>query len=557
MKGWERKCSNLEFLVEFEDIRCYNVDGTNEQSNKQVIKAMNIKHVLGLVLLFLVGILGGCDTDVPKDDPTMVVVTFDAQAGTPVASIEVELGDPVTLPQTTREDHDFMGWALTESGDVLDSPFTPSSDVTLYAQWIPVDWSDIEQYLAEVIPSGLSSDLTLPTSHLDYAISWSSSHPDILSEEGVYVRPYQATSVTLTATITSGIHSHTSTHTLELEGYKSLAAPLRSSYIYRNYAMVTESFFETLDIINCAFITADEFGNLSGGAVLNNIATYIMPEAKEHGNWVLFSVAPDSEWSAIVSSAARIDAFADNIVAMINQYGFDGVDIDWETPTPSEATQFTELMRVIHTKVKANNPNHLVTAAIAGGMWQPPMYDLSNSHVYLDYINMMTYGMTSNNGYYQNALYKSTVFDSPAELAGKTLNSCSIEESIVIYQNYGIPNNKIIVGVAFYGIRQTRTYNASTGSWSSWSNDGSVSFSYITNFYLTSEDWEYHYDSAAGVPYLLHKDGDVFVSYDNPRSIADKSAFILEQGLAGMMYWENGHDSTGTLLLAMDTNLND
>jgi chitinase len=170
---------------------------------------------------------------------------------------------------------------------------------------------------------------------------------------------------------------------------------------------------------------------------------------------------------------------------------------------------------------------------------------------------MMTYGMTSNNGYYQNALYKSTVFDSPAELAGKTLNSCSIEESIVIYQNYGIPNNKIIVGVAFYGIRQTRTYNASTGSWSSWSNDGSVSFSYITNFYLTSEDWEYHYDSAAGVPYLLHKDGDVFVSYDNPRSIADKSAFILEQGLAGMMYWENGHDSTGTLLLAMDTNLND
>ena len=89
---------------------------------------------------------------------------------------------------------------------------------------------------------------------------------------------------------------------------------------------------------------------------------------------------------------------------MINLYGFDGVDIDWETPLSEEATSFTNMMRVIYEKVKANNPNHLVTAAIAGGMWQPPRYDLVNSHQYLDYINMMTYGMVSNNGYYQNAL---------------------------------------------------------------------------------------------------------------------------------------------------------
>lgn len=484
-------------------------------------------------------------------------ITFVTNGGSDLGTITQEYGTDIIMPDPpTKDDHAFGGWYVDVE---LVTPHTattmPGDDLTLYAKWQSIDWTAIEQFLDQEIPSTASSDIVLPTTVEEYSLSWTSSHPDVLSDTGRYVRPYQPTTVTLTAVVYLGDQSITNTFPIEVAGYKSLAAPLASSYIYRNYSSVTESFFTTLDIINAAFLTADAYGNLTGGAVLNSIATYIMPQARDHGNWVLFSVAPDSEWSAIVSSPARIDAFADNIVAMINEHGFDGVDIDWETPDPAEATLFTELMRVIYTKVKANNPNHLVTAAIAGGMWQPPRYDLVHSAQYLDYINMMTYGMVSNNGYYQNALFKSSVYDSPLLLAGKTLNSCSIEESIAIYNGFGVPNNKIIAGVAFYGIRQTRSYDSVSQSWSAWTSDGSVSFSHITNFYLTSDDWEYHYDRAAGVPYLLHKDGDVFVSYDNPRSIAEKSAYIIEQGLAGMMYWENGHDATGALLDAMEANL--
>jgi len=213
------------------------------------------------------------------------------------------------------------------------------------------------------------------------------------------------------------------------------------------------------------------------------------------------------------------------------------------------------MMRVIYEKVKANNPNHLVTAAIAGGMWQPPQYDLANSHQYLDYINMMTYGMVSSNGYYQNALSRSTTYANSTYLAGKTLTSCSIEESIAIYHTYGIPNSKIIVGVAFYGIKQVRSYDSTNQTYSSWVNDGSVSYNYISNYYLNSGDYSYNYDSNAGVPYIINSDGTVFISFDNPRSIAAKSDYIIDNGLAGMMYWENGLDSTGTLLLAMDVGL--
>jgi chitinase len=486
-------------------------------------------------------------------------ISFETNEGSVINPITQDYNTLLILPDDPiKENYTFGGWFIdSELTNAFTSMSIPADDITIYAKWIAIDWSDVEFYLDNLIPNDLSGDIVLPISYNDYLISWESSNPEIISNEGGYYRPYQVTLVSLSAFITLDIHSSIRTYDIEVAGYKSLAAPLTSSYIYRDYHLVQDSFFETLDIINCAFITANSAGTLSGANVLNNINTYIMPKARENGNWVIFSIAPDSDWSAIASSSARINTFANNIVAMINTYGFDGVDIDWETPTSQEATSFTEMMRVIYTKVKENNPNHLVTAAIAGGMWQPPRYDLTNSHQYLDYINMMTYGMVSNNGYYQNALNKSTTFNNPLNSAGKTLTSCSIAESISIYHTYGIPNSKIIVGVAFYGIKQTRTYDSTTQTWSAWVNAGSVSYTYIVNNYLSNSSYKYYYDVIAGVPYILKTDGTVFISYDNPRSIAEKSEFIIDNGLAGMMYWENGLDLTGALLLAMQAGLNE
>lgn len=486
-------------------------------------------------------------------------ISFNTKEGSEIDSITQDYNTILIQPENPVKDgYAFGGWYL-DNELTIEYVFSamPSDNVILYAKWDEIDWSDIELYLSSLIPNDLSDNISLPTTYLEYSISWESSNSDILTDDGIYSRPYQLSAISLTALIQLGQSTITKNYNVNVIGYKSLSAPLTSSYIYRDYDEVSDSFFTTLDIINCAFITADETGSLSGTAVLKNIDTYIMPKAKEQGNWVIFSIAPDSDWSGIVSNPTRMNTFANNIVDMINEYGFDGVDIDWETPTSYEATLFTDLMRIVYTKVKENNPNHLVTAAIAGGMWQPPRYDLENSHQYIDYINMMTYGMVNNNGYYQNALSKSTTFADQDNLAGKTLTSCSIEESVEIYNEYGIPNSKIIVGVAFYGIKQTRTYDSTSQTYSAWVKEGSVSYNHIKDVYLSDSYYSYHYDRNAGVPYIINTDGTFFVSYDNPRSIAEKSTYVIDSGLAGMMYWENGLDSTGALLSAMDSGLND
>jgi chitinase len=464
------------------------------------------------------------------------------------------------LPIPVREDFKFLGWE-SESSIVTTFPgYTNGQNVktvTYTALWGGATLQELYDYIDTAIPEHVMDNISLPTKYSGYTIEWSSSDEDILSDAGIYKRPYVGTTVVLTALITLGDETFTKSYDIQAEGYKSLASPIASSYIYRNYHTVNNEFFETLDIINTAFIIAQSDGSLIGNHYLANVAQYIMPQARNHGNWVLMSVAPESSWSTIAANTTLVNTFADHIVDMINTHGFDGVDIDWETPTSSERTRYTNLMRIVYEKVKANNPNHLVTTAITGGQWQPPQYDLLNSGQYIDYINVMTYGMSSGNGQYQNPLYPSSSFDYPSFSAGRTLSSASISESVNIFTNtFNIPKSKLIFGLAFYGIRQERSFNTSTQTWSSWSNAGSVHYTEIINSFLNNNDYIKRYDANAGVPYMVKTDGTVFVSYDNPRSIAEKSAYIIDQDLGGLMFWEHGTDTSGTLLNALRLGLN-
>ena len=469
------------------------------------------------------------------------------------------LTEPTDLPTPIRDQYIFLGWYFNGEEVTIYPGYKlidDISEITYEARWEGYNVNDLRIYLNDLIPDEVYDDLSLPIAYSGYTIAWTSSDTSIISESGQFTRPYIPKTVSLTAEVTSIEGTFYLEYDVSVIGYKSLDKPIASSYIYRAYDMVDENFFETLDIINTAFILGNSNGDLYGTSYLSNVSTYIMPEAKKYGNWVIMSVGPSTEWSTIALSPTKTEHFANEIVKYINLYGFDGVDIDWETPTTSESKSYTALMKVIYEKVKANNPNHLVTTAITGGQWQPPKYDLIYSNQYLDYINLMTYGLTSGAGQYQNPLYRQTTYHYPEFLAGRTLSTASIDESVKILRDtYQVDYDKIIVGVAFYGIKQTRTYNDSSGTYSTWSNAGSVYYHEIYHSYLNNEEFSEYYDKGAGVPYMINNAGTVFISYDNSKSILEKSRYIIDNELAGIMFWEYGTDTTGILLQALRTGL--
>lgn len=389
----------------------------------------------------------------------------------------------------------------------------------------------------------VTSNMNLVTQVLNYAITWKTSNRDAITSTGKYTEPYVTRTVTLTACVGDiEIYSFT----FKAHGKHETSDALATGYIYTPYS-ITQNAMDVLDIIYPAFLEIDANANWTNlSRMTSNLKTYILPKSKISGTKVVVSVNQSTSgcFSSVAKSAALREKLATNILNFIIELGLDGVDIDWETPSSSEATNFTLLMEAIYKKVKAYDSNMLVTAAIGGGMWAPPKYDLPNSKEYLDYVNLMTYSMATGNGYYQNSLYKSS--------KGATLVSCSIEESIKIYNDLGVTNNKILVGIPFYTTVQT----SSGGPGSKTGSGKSVWYDKMLANYPLSNTMKEYFDEECGVPYRYDPTTQVFISYDNERSIKLKCDYINTLGLAGIMYWQYGQDVNDMLSNAIKEYIN-
>lgn len=104
-----------------------------------------MRKIIGVLLIFMgVFALISCKQDPAA--PTEYKITFNANGGSgTMASMVVKVGDPVTLArgQFTKGEEQFTGWNTKPdyTGDIYtdEDTFTPGSDLTLYAQWVPAN----------------------------------------------------------------------------------------------------------------------------------------------------------------------------------------------------------------------------------------------------------------------------------------------------------------------------------------------------------------------------------------------------------------------------------
>jgi chitinase len=61
-----------------------------------------------------------------------------------------------------------------------------------------------------------------------------------------------------------------------------------------------------------------------------------------------------------------------------------------------------------------------------------------------------------------------------------------------------------------------------------------------------------YWDPIAAAPYLYNPEKQIFVSYDDPQSLALKCKYVLAHKLRGIMFWDYESDSTGALLDAVN-----
>jgi chitinase len=172
------------------------------------------------------------------------------------------------------------------------------------------------------------------------------------------------------------------------------------------------------------------------------------------------------------STPAGRETFATSAVKFMVDYGFDGVDIDYEYPTEQKdagnpddwaiadgvgrsqlLAQYVELMKLLREKIDAqgvkDGKKYLLTVAAPASAWILSGMQLSQYVKYLDYVNMMTYDFHGTWNYYVG--HNSALLPNPAdpETAPSVTAFLNIDWAFKYFRG-AIPASKINIGVPYY-----------------------------------------------------------------------------------------------------------
>jgi chitinase len=264
------------------------------------------------------------------------------------------------------------------------------------------------------------------------------------------------------------------------------------------------------------------------------------------------------------SDAALTDSsrhtFAHSAVTLLREYSLDGIDLDWEYPGQGVAgikyrdvdkQNFTLLLKALREELDAQSnarsrtvgPRHYALTIAAADREYFDHVEMSQLHVYLDWVNVMAYdffnSLTPTTGH-QAGLYR-------AEFAAATDRNG--DAAVKQYLAAGVPPEKIVLGVPFYGRGFAGVTPRNNGVNQPYERyEGDHSYAELSEKLIGKQGFVRYWDARADAPYLWNSASRTLISYDDPQSIAIKACYVREHHLGGMMFWDLGSDRNDELL---------
>ena len=228
-------------------------------------------------------------------------------------------------------------------------------------------------------------------------------------------------------------------------------------------------------------------------------------------------------FSEMAADEKHRKTFCRNCLNAVTKYSLDGIDIDWEYPTSSSAgisssaddtKNFTLLMKDLRETL--GNDRLLTMASASNAKY----VDFKEAIPYMNFVNVMTYDM-GHPPKHNSALYRSS------------MASESCDESVAKHLAAGVPYEKMVLGIPFYGHGDGKAF------------DDYVDYKDIK---IDQSKYSVQWDAAAMVPYVTDATGKMVLNYDDERSVGLKAEYARDKKLAGAMYWNiEADDASHTL----------
>jgi chitinase len=231
---------------------------------------------------------------------------------------------------------------------------------------------------------------------------------------------------------------------------------------------------------------------------------------------------------------------------------FDGIDIDWEYPVeggvtpgrPEDTANFTAMAEEFRRQMDAVRPGLLLTAALPAPAELYKNFELKQIAATMDYLSIMAYDLHWDSE--PMSFLHSPLFHHPEDPSKAPFDIRNGDFAVRGFLAAGVPADKIVLGVPFYGKGWTGVKDVNHGLYQSASGPAKVDGSYRALKELTGVVDRKYYKNAGTCSAWNNNN---FWSYDCPQAMRKKMSYIRSRDLGGVMFWELSHDTSDAELL--------
>lgn len=265
-------------------------------------------------------------------------------------------------------------------------------------------------------------------------------------------------------------------------------------------------------------------------------------------------------FSDVALNAQSRSVFIDSAIEVLKNYDLDGIDVDWEYPglvgagnrfRREDKQNFTLLLKGLRERLTQQSQaiHRRLYLTIAAGASDEYIANTEMAKVaqYVDTINLMTYD------YYEAGADPTTGNHAPLFTDPADPKKDSADDAVKAFEAAGVPARQIVLGVPFYGRMWGQVSNVNHGLFQPGKSipNSYAGYNAITTT-LLGHGYTRYWDAASKVPYLFNDEKKIFVSYEDPESLAAKCDYVRTHNLAGVMFWSYFNDANGELLGTID-----
>ncbi|KAM5503605.1 putative chitinase [Microsporum canis] len=254
----------------------------------------------------------------------------------------------------------------------------------------------------------------------------------------------------------------------------------------------------------------------------------------------------------IARSPENREKFANNVLDFLNQYGFDGIDIDWEYPGApdrgghkEDTKNYVEMVKTLRKVFDKSGRKLGITFTGPSSFWYMRWFDLPGLLKYADWMNLMSYDL--------HGVWDQT--NPIGSIAQAHTNLTEIKLAAELLWRVEVKPSQVAIGFGFYGRAFTLQDPSCTDPGCPFSagadpgictrTSGYLAYYEIqdilskeknTKSLLNNGDIKIAHDKTAAVKYFTWYN-DQWISYDDADTFKQKIDWANSIGFSGSLIW--------------------